>query len=651
MSTKNLSLLWLLGAIMCIAACESTVQKPVTHANLFSDSTIVEIYDLADRRDTEALLAYLDSDNPKYRELAAEAFGSVQDSMAIPKLGVVLNDDNAKVRKAAAYALGQTYDSSSVKLLAQALSGEDSVMVKNELLEALGKVVTQPQIELLYKRPIDDDIKQGLAWGLYRAGLRSVHDGVTTEWAVNLLDSGNSYLTRLGAAHYLARTQGLDLNKYKKTIVSAFTRDQSENVKMALAAALKNITTKDVVELLSKEIIGDNDYRVKVNALRVLYNYDYEDIKVALYNGLTDKNVNVAITAADLIYEKADSSDEVYITEAALKAANWRVKATLLGTALKITDSKSDIFRQIKEQYESSDNPYFKAALLTALSDYLKGYEYIITKTFAAEHPAISTAGMEALASLRMQPSFPDELKPAFADIFKQAMETGDIAMVAITSTLFSDTTYHFKEEYDSINFLYTAKSKLSLPKDNEALQVLNKTIAYFEGKDEVPVTVNEFNHPIDWDLIKDLPQNQEVLVKTDKGDITMRFLVNEAPGSVANFVQLAKSGYFNGKNFHRVVPNFVVQGGCNRGDGYGGENYSIRSEMANLRYQEGSVGMASAGKDTEGTQWFITHSPTPHLDGRYTIFAQVTDGMEVVHQVEVGTVIQSVEVIGSKQK
>ncbi|MBL3654630.1 peptidylprolyl isomerase [Fulvivirga sediminis] len=637
--------------MLCIAACESKVKKPVTNVNLFSDSVVVDIYDLADRRDTEALLAYLDHDNAEYRRLSAEAFGSVKDTMAIPKLGILLNDDHAEVRKAAAYALGQSYDSSAVRLLVQALSGEDSVMVKNQMLEALGKVVTQPQIELLYKRPIEDEIKEGLAWGLYRAGLRSVYDGVTTEWAINLLDSANTYLTRLGAAHYLARIKGLDLKKYQKEIIDALTRDQSVNVRMALASALKNLNSKAVIELLSKEIIGDNDYRVKVNSLKALYNYEYEEIKVALYNALTDKNVNVAITAADIIYEKADSSDEIYITEAALKATNWRVKAILLGSALKITNSKSEIFRQIKEQYESSKNPYFKAALLTSLSDYLKGYDFIITKTFAAEHPAIATAGTEALVSLRMQPSFPEELKPAFADIFKQAMETGDIAMVAITSNLLSDTTYHFKEEYDSIDFLYTAKSKLSLPKDNEALQVLNKTIAYFEGKDDIPVTVNEFNHPIDWDLIKTIPQNQKVLVKTDKGDITMRLLVNEAPGSVANFVQLAKSGYFNGKNFHRVVPNFVVQGGCNRGDGYGGENYSIRSELANLRYQEGSVGMASAGKDTEGTQWFITHSPTPHLDGRYTIFAQVTDGMDVVHQVEVGTVIQSVEVLGDKQK
>ena len=93
-------------------------------------------------------------------------------------------------------------------------------------------------------------------------------------------------------------------------------------------------------------------------------------------------------------------------------------------------------------------------------------------------------------------------------------------------------------------------------------------------------------------------------------------------------------------------MPNFVVQGGCPRGDGWGGEAYSIRSEFSPRRYKTGSIGMASAGKDTEGTQWFITHSSTPHLEGRYTLFAEVVQGLDVVHQLEVGDTIISVEII-----
>jgi cyclophilin family peptidyl-prolyl cis-trans isomerase len=145
---------------------------------------------------------------------------------------------------------------------------------------------------------------------------------------------------------------------------------------------------------------------------------------------------------------------------------------------------------------------------------------------------------------------------------------------------------------------------------------------------------------------VKTIKKNQRVKIETTKGAIVLALLVEEAPGSVANFVELVSRKYFNDKFFHRVVPNFVIQTGCNRGDGFGSEDYSMRSEFSTRRYKEGSVGMASAGKDTEGTQWFITHSPTPHLNGRYTIFAEVVAGMEVVHAIQVGDQIKTISLL-----
>ena len=116
----------------------------------------------------------------------------------------------------------------------------------------------------------------------------------------------------------------------------------------------------------------------------------------------------------------------------------------------------------------------------------------------------------------------------------------------------------------------------------------------------------------------------------------------SEAPGSVANFVTLAKDDFYDGKPIHRVVPNFVIQGGCPRGDGYGSLDYTIRTELPQLYYEEeGLIGMASAGLHTEGTQWFITHSPTMHLSGKYTIFGKVSDGMDVLQNIRVGDVIE----------
>ena len=131
--------------------------------------------------------------------------------------------------------------------------------------------------------------------------------------------------------------------------------------------------------------------------------------------------------------------------------------------------------------------------------------------------------------------------------------------------------------------------------------------------------------------------------VSTSKGTFTIRLLPEEAPLTVDNFVQLAQRGYFNGIKVHRVVPNFVVQDGDPRGDGNGGPGYQIRCEINQVPYDRGVVGMALSGKDTGGSQWFVTHSPQPHLDGGYTVFGNVVDGMSVVDNIVRGDVIRSI--------
>jgi cyclophilin family peptidyl-prolyl cis-trans isomerase/HEAT repeat protein len=141
--------------------------------------------------------------------------------------------------------------------------------------------------------------------------------------------------------------------------------------------------------------------------------------------------------------------------------------------------------------------------------------------------------------------------------------------------------------------------------------------------------------------------RNSRVLavVSTDKGPFTIELLPEDAPLNVDNFVELARRGFFNGIAFHRVVPNFVIQGGDPRGDGNGGPGYQIRCEINEVSYDRGAVGMALSGKDTGGSQWFVTHSPQPHLDGGYTVFGRVTQGMEVVDKIARGDRIRAVTV------
>jgi cyclophilin family peptidyl-prolyl cis-trans isomerase/HEAT repeat protein len=134
-------------------------------------------------------------------------------------------------------------------------------------------------------------------------------------------------------------------------------------------------------------------------------------------------------------------------------------------------------------------------------------------------------------------------------------------------------------------------------------------------------------------------------VVTTSKGSFTMELLPEAAPLTVDNFVQLAQRDYFRNITIHRVVPNFVIQDGDPRGDGNGGPGYTIRCEINQVPYDRAAVGMALSGKDTGGSQWFVTHSPQPHLDGGYTVFGRVVAGMDVVDKIVRGDVIQSVEI------
>jgi cyclophilin family peptidyl-prolyl cis-trans isomerase/HEAT repeat protein len=133
------------------------------------------------------------------------------------------------------------------------------------------------------------------------------------------------------------------------------------------------------------------------------------------------------------------------------------------------------------------------------------------------------------------------------------------------------------------------------------------------------------------------------VEIRTQRGTITVRLACPEAPLTCLNFLQLAAQGYFDGLNFHRVVPGFVIQGGDPRGDGSGGPGYVIRDEINRLRYGRGAVGMALAGPDTGGSQFFIALSPQPHLDGGYTVFGQVVAGDAVLDQIRLGDRIEKV--------
>ncbi|MGD0231096.1 MAG: peptidylprolyl isomerase [Syntrophorhabdales bacterium] len=139
--------------------------------------------------------------------------------------------------------------------------------------------------------------------------------------------------------------------------------------------------------------------------------------------------------------------------------------------------------------------------------------------------------------------------------------------------------------------------------------------------------------------------------ISTTKGDIRLDLFPNEAPLTVLNFVNLVEKGFYNGLTFHRVIPNFMIQGGCPKGDGRGGPGYRFKDEFSSgLRHSKpGMLSMANAGPNTNGSQFFITHVATPWLDDKHTIFGQVVDGQDqtVVNSISAGDKINSITLEG----
>ena len=134
----------------------------------------------------------------------------------------------------------------------------------------------------------------------------------------------------------------------------------------------------------------------------------------------------------------------------------------------------------------------------------------------------------------------------------------------------------------------------------------------------------------------------------TSRGPIKIELYPDKAPLTVANFVNLAKRGFYDGLNFHRVIADFMIQGGCPEGTGRGGPGYRFEDETTNgVRHERGVLSMANAGPNTNGSQFFITHVPTPWLDGKHTVFGKVTEGLDVVDAVKQGDLITKVTIEG----
>ncbi|MBX2840427.1 MAG: peptidylprolyl isomerase [Flammeovirgaceae bacterium] len=630
-------------------ACNKVIDKESEKnfpSNIFSNTTYQNIYDLIDARKTDSLKLYIFSDDPIAQKVAIYGMASVQDSAAIPDLVKILDGKySADLKSGAAFSLGQIGNSSAENDLKKILAREKNPGVQLKVLESLGKCANESTPDYLVRLNLSNDsLKYAQVLGLYRAGLKGYHSSFAPEKIVEFLHPNVWVKARVMAANYLLRFGDDSFSEYATQIANSARFDSSVFVRMNAVIALKNFSDAHSIETIKYSISNDPDYRVRLNAIRAAEKLDYAKINEEIWKALDDENVNVGIVAAEYFIKNGIKENQRKYIDRAKSEENWRIRAALIGTVFNMASLKEmDDF--VYYHYSQVDNDYEKAAILKAMGKGFYHFSFLQDKLYNESiAPVTRTAAIEAMVAFRKGEhyekavKFNGDIPENFKASLKYAIESKDIALVYYAAQAFRDKDLNLKDEYDDLDFLYETRDNLNLPLDIEAWLELEKTINFIEGKGAIASLPKTSKSKIDWKEVASISKNQKVKINTPKGDIEFELLIEKTPGTTSLFSSLIKEGFFDGKKFHRVVPNFVVQGGCPRGDGFGGLPQTIRSEFADTYYDdEGYVGVASAGKDTESCQFFITHSPAPHLDGRYTIFGKVTKGMEVVHQLEIG--------------
>lgn len=647
-----------------ISSCDDkdaqVYDQMVYKENKFKNVELRDIYNLQIKRDTKGIIAHLNHSKAVCRETAAMACASIQDTTTIEYLFELLeNDKSIKVKTASAFAIGQIGDSAVQNKLIQFFMLEKSELVKATIAEALGKCGNKSGLEFLVQQNNNPNysvtIKQACLRGVSRFSLRGIFTEEALEECIQIIknstDESDIYLASIS----LTRLRDFDLNKYSDDLMIAFYNTTNIFSKLNIVSAYSKTSNKNSREFLLDLLSSDEDYRIKVNGIRSLSNYQHADVHDAISELLNDSIKNIAIQASEFFIENGSQKKVGFYLEEAIKAKYWRVRTNLFFAALKHSKNKKKVTDLITKQYKQSKNVYEKAELLKALANDIENYKFILEAIKSSNEKVITTYGVEAITEIVKSDKFKEakeyyqkkniNLKQEFANILKEIIANGDFAQIAIAADLLANEQIDFRENYENSYFLTQALNQCKLPLEAEAYNALQKAIKFIDGK-EVELYIPKHTKKTDWESISNIDIAQKIKIKTSKGDITVLLNVNQAPVTVSNFIDLINEGFLNNRQIHRVVPNFVIQDGCPRGDGWGGPNYTICSEFANIYYSEGSIGMASAGKDTESSQWFITHSPTPHLDGRYTNFGLVVDGMDVVHKIEVGDKIEVIEIL-----
>jgi cyclophilin family peptidyl-prolyl cis-trans isomerase/HEAT repeat protein len=596
-----------------------------------------------------ALTPVLTDTDPDVRQMAAFGLGLIGDKTAVSALTTALGDADPRVRGRAAEALGLIGDAAA----AAPIGSMAAAYIKQGVLGSIGPDDEQwpkaPEVEAvrlaLYALvrlkawdPLADAILDGSggpvsAWWPVAYALQRIEDPRASRALQRLLQGEGRY-TRGFAA------RGLGVLKDASStpvLVAALQRAKGDDlVSASIVRALGQLPGADGAAAVIDVLNGDATPNVKLEAVAALGAWRAHAALPVVQDLLADDWATMR--AAAMRAAAAIDPDAFLLTLSGMEPdPSWTVRSALaevLGTV-----SGPATIERLRPMLGDQDKRVVPAVIESLTKLHAPGLDALLLEQLKSPDTGVRTAAAHAIGEVKLAGGAA-ALRDAYHAWTADAMYTPRAealdALVAFGAADAVDTLKAALADKDWAIRVHAADLLKKLDPSVETAHAIRPV----PGEPVLPYTSPDLIGP---------PYSPHAFIETAKGTIEIELTVLDAPQTSQNFMALARKGFFNGLQIHRVVPNFVVQDGDPRGDGSGGPGYTIRDELNDRPYLRGTVGMALDWRDTGGSQFFITHSPQPHLDAKYTVFGRVVNGMEVVDRLQQLDTIQRVRIWDGK--
>lgn len=598
------------------------------------------------------LFRLLRSENPLVRFRTVQVIGRIQDPQDIPHLLPMLSDADPVVVRETIFALGQIGSEEAAPALLKLNKSAPPELVP-VIAASLGKIGGEGAVAALVEmlHAFKGRVRQAGAMGLARTAdktaigalLISIHDGdPKVVWrAVYALEKVESprvvekVLPFLGHEHaavraHAARTLGKQESKKSVRALTSLLSDRKEQVLIQTINALKTILEDEhdpkVVEPLGNLATKHASHHVRRAAVEALSANAHKSAKDYLAQSALDRNPGIR-AASYIGLSRSLGKNALIFLPSGLKDSDRIVRAAAIEAhGVTREEKKLDV---MTDALSSDTDPMIRSAAVRGLSHHK--YDPASPALLAALNDddwVVATEAVTALGDIGDEKAI-----PSLIDRFNMRSDRVD-----------NDVRIEILDVLNNLKAKEAEALAVSALEDSDKrIRVSALTLLETLEVEPLPeLKSDRFFYERDFDLSRKadlaLPFGKRTAkINCDHGTVEIELFGDAATQTAATFIKLAESGFYNNLNFHRVVPDFVVQGGCPRGDGWGDPGYNIRSEFNAHPYDRGFVGIAHSGKDTGGSQFFITHSPQPRLNGRYTIFGRVTKGMEAVDAIRQG--------------